>query len=415
MVTNSPILELQNPWWKNALAIDQDQHLLAISNKSYRFEPTFVHRVDLEAGDIFVLRGPRQVGKTTAVKLLIQKLLRQSVIPQNIFYLSCESIATFQELQEILSAYLLKHKGHTFIFLDEISFVSEWQRAILALANMGLTQNSSLLLTGSNARDLKISSERLPGRRGHGKDLHLFPLSIPEMQQLPCFQNLSFASMLNLYERIGGFPRAIADYVNVGLVTDETYEIYRNWIIGDAERFSLRQETLRTILYRIAVTRGTQITWPKLIENSPVRSHETALEYVEHLQDAFLCKVLHCYDPDNHGPVFQKARKLYFIDPILYPLALCWQMGIVNISRWFETLLQKNDERGTIFESIAINHVARLLPEVYYWYSSKLKKEVDLIVRHQNQLSLYEVKLTFPSRPLHALNHPVEVITPEQL
>ena len=412
MLMSSNRLLLYNPWWLDPASIQLDQHLSAVRGKSYRFVPRLVQTVSLEAGDISIIRGARQVGKTTTFKMIIERLLDEKVPAKSIFYFSCEALTSFQELQSLLVDYLENKKDRkVFLFLDEISFVPEWQRAILAIANLGLTRNASLLLTGSNARDLKESSERLPGRRGSGRDYQLFPLALPELKQLACFESLSPEKLLEIYFHVGGFPLAIADYVKHGVVRDMTYEIYRNWIIGDAGRYHLQQETLKQILFRIAETVSSQITWPRLIENSPVRSHETAPQYVEHLQDAFLCHIHYCYDPERNGPVFQKARKIYFIDPLLYALAWSWHEGTINIHAWMEKRLTESEFRGRLFESVVVNHVSRLQPGTYFWYSSQQKKEVDLLIREGKKIRLYEIKQG-GGRGFRALNHPVEIIDP---
>lgn len=409
---DSSQINLYNNWWVDPANIQMDQHLLAIQNKPYRFTPDLVQQISLDPGNISIIRGPRQVGKTTTLKMIIEHLLQKKIPEKSIFYLSCESLASFKELQSILIGYLENQKEKPcYLFLDEISFVPEWQRAILALANMGLTKNASLLLTGSNARDLKQSAERLPGRRGEGGDYQLFPLSLQELQKLACFQHHSPAKLLEIYFQIGGFPLAIADYVEKGQVRDTTYEIYRNWIIGDASRYHLQQETLKQILFRIAETLTSRLTWPKLIENSPIRSHETALQYVEHLQDAFLCHIHYCYDAEQKGPSFQKARKIYFIDPMLYALAWSWREGIINIHQWAEKKLMESEFRGHLFEAVVINHLSRLHPATYFWYSSKQKKEVDLLIKDAAGIRLYEIKHA-KGDSFRALNLPVNIIDP---
>jgi hypothetical protein len=409
-------LKIQNPWWEDPKTIAQDPHLLAIEGKPYRFTPDLVKTLKWEPGDIFVLRGPRQVGKTTTLKLLIQRLLGEQANPKNIFYLSCEAIESFRELQKELARFLeTRRKIRTFLFLDEISFVPSWQRAVLGVANLGLTAHATLVLTGSNARDLKESSEQLPGRRGKGQDLQIYPLSLWELAKLASFQGLTPGELLNLYLQIGGFPRAVAEYVMLGTITDETYGIYRNWIVGDASRYQLRQETLKQILFRIGDTLTSRITWPKLIENSPIRSHETALEYVEHLQDAFLCHIHYCYQPETKGPATQKARKLYFVDPLLYGIAFSWREGTSNVFQWMKAWLEDTDFRGKLFESVVVNHASRTHPQVYYWYTAKDKKEVDLVLpspEPNRAPNLYEIKLS-DAPSFRALGEEVKILTPK--
>lgn len=413
MVTNSNLLELQNPWWGDASLILKDQHLLEIQDKPYKYDPPLLDTITFNRGDINIIRGPRQVGKTTTLKLLIKKIITGGAKASSVIYLSCESLESRKELQHVLVECLkAKLSEHIYIFLDEISFIPSWQRAVLALANMGFLRNASVILTGSNSRDLKESSEKLPGRRGEGKDYKLYPLSLPEICGLECFKNKNRDEMLDIYMLIGGFPRAIADFAAHGYVTDSTYETYRNWIAGDAQKYELRQETLKQILFRIAETMSSRITWPVLIENSPVKSHETALQYVEHLQDAFLCLIHYCYNERIKGPAFQKARKLYFIDPLLFTISATWRIGTPNMFDWMRLKLSDPEFRGKLFESIVVSHASRLCEQTYYWYSTKQKKEVDLLVVHQEGLALYEVKLQKES-PYRAMEKEVKIISPD--
>lgn len=414
MFKDSNMLALQNPWWKDASLISRDQHILEIENKPYRHEPSLLGQIILGRGDIHTIRGPRQAGKTTLLKLIIKRLIDGGVSPNSIIYLSCESFDSRRELQDILTENLKGRQGeHLYLFLDEISFVSSWQRAILALSNMGMLGNATVILTGSNARDLKESGERLPGRRGKGRDHRLYPLSIPEIGRLRCFQGMSPHEIMDVYMQTGGFLRAIADFVTQGGVTDLTYETYRNWISGDAQRYDLRQETLKQILARIAETMSSRVTWPVLIENSTVKSHETALQYVEHLEDAFLCTIHYCYNEKTKGPSFQKARKIYFIDPLIFAASATWRDGIPNIFEWMKMKLREPDFRGKLFEGVVINHAARMFDRTFYWYSTKQKKEVDLLIAGQDEIMLYETKLRGKS-PYKALGREVKIMSPAE-
>lgn len=409
----STVLDIQNPWWKDPTAIDRDTHLSTLEGKSYFFSNPLVTELSLEPGRFHIIRGPRQVGKTTLMKQLIRRLISSgNVSEQNIFFLSCETIKEYSELQETLFNWLPQtNKKACCLLLDEISFVSEWQRAILSCFNSGLLANCCLIVTGSNARDLKKSSERFPGRRGAGKDISLFPLSPLEFGKLKCFSNLSNLDLLLTYMKIGGFPHAIRDFVKHGYVTDETYKTYRNWIIGDAARYNLAEETLKHILFRISQTVGSRLTWPALIENTPIKSHETALSYVEHLEDSFLCKIHYCYSEKQEAPAIKKARKLYFIDPLLYDLALAWKNGIENIWSYVDKRCQKSEQQGLMLESSYVCCLARYIEPIFYWYSTKHKKEVDIVFCEQGEFKLYDCKWTDKAR-YRALGKAVDILTP---
>lgn len=88
------------------------------------------------------------------------------------------------ELIETMKTYFQifeRKAGETrYLFIDEITAVEDWQKSIKYLVDIGLLENSLLILTGSSAFDLKRSSERLPGRKGYGEDLVYLPLTFRE-------------------------------------------------------------------------------------------------------------------------------------------------------------------------------------------------------------------------------------------
>src|SRR3989338_9666514 len=124
---DSTLLAYQNPWWENASALQTDPHLTHIRSVPYYFGRPELHSLPLISGSFHILRGPRQVGKTTLIKQWIEHLLSQKKVPNDaVLYLSCEGIETFQELQSTLAHWFEKKKNKTcFIFLDEICFVHE--------------------------------------------------------------------------------------------------------------------------------------------------------------------------------------------------------------------------------------------------------------------------------------------------
>ena len=414
---DSTLIDLQNPWWQDDKAMDRDPHIRAITGKSYRFKRMELSSLDLQSSAVHIIRGPRQVGKTTLIKELIASELKSGFDPRMILYLSCETLGDFGTLQKVLVEWINSHTSNdkAMIFLDEVSFVKEWQRAVLSLSNLGFLERICMVITGSNARDLKESSERLPGRRGKGKDLFVYPLGPKEYGQLDCFKGLTFKQRLGIYLQVGGFPHAIRDYHELGQVSDETYITYRNWIIGDAARYRLSEEFLKSILYRISETLGTRVSWSELIKDTSVKSHETALEYVEHLEDSFLTKVLYCYDPDKKSSALHKARKIYLIDPLLYFLSRGWKGSASNFFQLGTSLLEKSKFKGHLLESATVCLSAQSKSRnFYFWYSTKQKKEVDLVEVFGNELNLYDVT-SCQQKPYKALNQKVEVIDPDNL
>jgi len=409
-------LKIMNPWWASSQGYIDSPELKRLLEGPVYFDNPWLAELDLDGQPFHIVRGPRQVGKTTFLKLLIRKVLNNGDFePSQILFMSCESLTSFREIIDTMEPWLeARRDKRCLIVLDEVSFVSEWQRAILHLGNLGLFTNCALIVTGSHARDLKESSEKFPGRRFGGRDINFYPLSPTEMATLPFLKNTPLNEIYQIYEKIGGFPHAIESYHRLGFVRPEVYETYKNWIVGDAARYRLHEEALKHILYRIFVCCPSRITWPQLIENTPVKSHETALEYVEHLQDAFICQVLHCYDPVHGGPAIHKARKIFFIDPLLYYIAKGWKIGFFDLKDEVSQLLADPKFHGGLFESCASTLLARR-NRIFFWYSTQEKKEIDIVRLQGTQIDLWDCKLSGGS-PYRAMSgQSVAIMTPSLL
>ena len=176
-----------NPWWENESAIELDKHINALKNFKYTHNPPLLNE-DFKPGNLYTIRGPRQIGKTTFLKMFIRKKLR-TVPKNNIFYWSCDNLVTGKDLIDLLNEYAdfckVMDARPEYILLDEITGIAHWQRSLKFIIDNDITPNACFILTGSNALDLRSGSERLPGRRGkHGKDLFILPLTFREYVEL---------------------------------------------------------------------------------------------------------------------------------------------------------------------------------------------------------------------------------------
>ena len=63
----------QNPWWKDKGTIKTDRLILAWENSSFKWKPRISEAFCWDANVIYTLRGSRQVGKTTLLRLKIAR------------------------------------------------------------------------------------------------------------------------------------------------------------------------------------------------------------------------------------------------------------------------------------------------------------------------------------------------------
>ena len=147
-----------NPWWRDKTEIEEDFDIKKWQNNRYRWVPDVVEEIPLNGFSLHFLLGPRQVGKTTAVKLIIKRLL-ENTDSKSVFYFRCDELSDYKELKEVLTSYLAFREENgikkSFMFLDEVTSPREWFRAVKSLIDGGKFENDVLVLTGSNTLSVK--------------------------------------------------------------------------------------------------------------------------------------------------------------------------------------------------------------------------------------------------------------------
>ncbi len=299
----------ESPGWE-----ESDPHLHSLRKMPFRRS---FPDVRLGAG-VFVIRGPRQIGKTSFLKTLLSGATRAG---KRCFYLSCEAISTHVELLEILKSL----SGSEFLFLDEVSFVPEWSRAVKSLVDAGSTQG--FFITGSNANDLRKGLDLMPGRWGGGGEIRILPMLFDEFSAMRAsagFRKLDRIEELELFFKIGGFPLAVAESGDDGRVPQKSMRSYLQWIQGDLVKLGKIEVYGRELMGQIARTLGSSMSLQTLASKTQMGSHHTAQEYVQILEACFALRTLYCIDPDEENFRFRKEKKFYFTDPLIYQIAMDW-------------------------------------------------------------------------------------------
>ncbi|WP_457741312.1 AAA family ATPase, partial [Thermococcus sp.] len=78
-------LSYMNPWWEGK----EDYHVRRWKEQKTRWWPKWADELSLEPFSLNFVLGPRQVGKTTGIKLLIQELLKENP-PESVLYINVE-------------------------------------------------------------------------------------------------------------------------------------------------------------------------------------------------------------------------------------------------------------------------------------------------------------------------------------
>ena len=115
-----------------------------------------------------MIRGPRQYGKSTWLEQQVADTITEFGAGTAL-YLNGDEITDHTELiNEIRVLIELFNPSAKVkrLFIDEITAIDDWQKAIKRLADAGELKNILLVTTGSKAADLRRGIERLPGRKG---------------------------------------------------------------------------------------------------------------------------------------------------------------------------------------------------------------------------------------------------------
>lgn len=342
-------LAARNPWWRGLEGFAADPHLAKLADAPFRREPSVLQSIRDDEPNVYTLRGPRQVGKTTLLKQLASRAVRDGgTDPRRVVYYPLDLVERPTEIVEIVERAKAAYppgRGQRWCFLlDEVSSVADWQRGIKYLRDNTDAANDCFVLTGSSALDIRRGGERLPGRRGSGTDLDkiLLPLSFPEFldaarPELRPTTRLSLGDFLRpdaqapvhdammavaeleraleQYAQVGGFPTAVGDYLHTGIVSARSIADLWDIVAGDVDRWGRnRLEALR-LLGRVVRSLGSPLDWRSLATDMAV-SPPTAESSAGLLADAFL--VLIVYHRQLDGTVSpRKGKKLYAIDPLV--------------------------------------------------------------------------------------------------
>ena len=162
-------LRNMNPWWSG------EKFLAPEVMKRWAFEP-LLRSLHGELSPATVLRGPRQVGKTTLQNQLIAHLLDEGMAPKRILRVQFDELPALKKLGspliEITEWYAKNILGKSlnqavldgerpYVFLDEVQNLPDWAPQLKHLVDIGRVR---ALVTGSSALRIEAGRDSLAGR-----------------------------------------------------------------------------------------------------------------------------------------------------------------------------------------------------------------------------------------------------------
>lgn len=202
---------------------------------------------------VILVRGPRQYGKSTWRELQLCETVR-TFGPGAALYANGDETpdaeALVTRIRDLLGLFDPRSKVRR-LFVDEITAVPQWQRALKRLADEGALRRVLVVTTGSSAVDLR-GEERLPGRKGRlGRTSYRFtPVSFAEFEKV-CADKLG-ASALAAYLLSGGSPLAWAEVASQGSVPEYVHETVRDRIYGECAAAGRSRVSLLSVMWHRA-------------------------------------------------------------------------------------------------------------------------------------------------------------------
>jgi len=432
-------LALQNPWWYSRASIAGDAKIREFEAARLKWMPRLRGHLDMDKDVMYSIRGPRQVGKSTLVKLIIRDELSRRE-PHRIFYFACDLVSNAKELSGVLEAYFgwagKRGGGRTLICLDEVSRVKDWESAYKQFVDVHSLSGTTFILTGSSSWDLKHGIERLGGRKGEasGEQNHkvLLPMKFAEYVKmrdgalyepfraagldgnsgrkraflglmgpeaeahasafLPLHRELD--ALLDEYFLTGGILPAANQYVSSGEILNATYEVYLQLFFGDIARLGRDEDTAKKVLSCVLHNGGTPAGWESFAKWCGIPSQLTVMQYVEVLRTLFVLNVYHALDQNTRQPRHRSEKKMHLPNPFFFH---AFHGYLTNpAGNYFEQAKKYADTgegKAGLAESVCGDHLARL---AYNFAPSDLYDQQNSVfyVRNANGESVdYAVRL----------------------
>lgn len=265
-----------------------------------------------------ILTGVRRCGKSTILKMIIERLKAERHIPDERIiscrYDSMEYVdLTAKDMYDQLKS-RLSTEGKTYLFLDEVQEIEGWERVVNSLAS---DFDVDLYVTGSNSR--MMSSEIATYLTGRYISFRIFTLSFGEYLMFKRqYAPVSDAKTeLANYVRLGGFPATHLQAYSQEEVYTIVRDIYNSTIFSDIVRRSqIRKiDQLERIVKYTFDNVGNTFSAKSIADylKSEHRSldNETVYNYLEKLEKAYL---LHrCIRYDLQGRELLKTQEKFYL------------------------------------------------------------------------------------------------------
>jgi predicted AAA+ superfamily ATPase len=324
----------------------------------------------LGTGKAIIVIGPRQVGKTTLLKLILEG--------KDFLFLDGDDPTTRKLLTNPNTEQLKNLIGaHKFIFVDEAQRIE----------NIGITlklitdqiKSTQVLASGSSAFELNNqTAEPLTGRKW---EYTLFPICWEELEEH--FGLLKSEQQLENRVLYGMYPEIIE---NPGKEIEILKQLANSYLYKDILSYGgiRKPEILEKLLRALAFQIGHEASYNELSQLVGI-DKKTVGNYIDLLVQAFVIFKLPSFSRNLRNEI-KTNQKIFFYDT-----------GVRNMIIGNFNPLSVREDKGVLWENFLIaERIKKIsyhepLAKAYFWRTTQ-QQEIDYVEESSGSVSGYEIK-----------------------
>ena len=339
-----------------------------VTQEKNLYDRQLVDNIDIETKEVIDIIGPRRSGKSSIMKIIIQKLK----VKEGFLYINFEDPYFIDHntpmiLEELVETYKEYYQSNlTYLFFDEVQNIDLWEKAVRKLRDSG---QYKIFISGSSSK--LLGSELASLLSGRHLSYQLLPLSFFEYL---VFRGITIQGKKDIILKEKMLLRHFSEYLVWGgfpaVVLSKKQELLKQYYLDIIQkdivkRYEIREKNVLDKMGVYLLTNSGKIISVLGMKNIYGISHELSSTYLEYFKDAFLVFELPQFSYSVKTQ--QKAlKKIYAVDT-----------GLANtISFRF------SEDKGRILETAVFLALKRQNKEMYY-YRTKNNKEVDFLMKQK--------------------------------